>query len=426
MHHVIVGAGPAGVTAAEILRQNDPQARITLVADQAQPPYSRMAIPYYLIGQVGESGTYLRQDPSHFEKRRIDVVRRRVSGIDVRANSLILASGKRSAKSLWLKTEADRLAYDKLLLATGSHPITPPIPGLDLPCVHNCWTLEDAEQITRLASQNARVVLIGAGFIGCIILEALALRGVQLTVVEMGDRMVPRMMNEKAGNLIKTWCIEKGVQIHTSTRVESIERDGEGARLHLTHGEQLPADLVITATGVATNMEFLNGSDIETDRGILVDRHLRTSSPDIYAAGDCAQGLDFSTGQNSVHAIQPTAADHGRTAALNMLGNDVLYQGSVNMNVLDTLGLVSSSFGLWMGVETGDHVERYEPERYRYLNLQFDTDCLVGATSIGWTEHVGVLRGMIQTRVRLGAWKERLRNDPTRLAEAAIACTQLA
>jgi NAD(P)H-nitrite reductase large subunit len=242
----------------------------------------------------------------------------------------------------------------------------------------------------------------------------------------MGDRMVPRMMSEKAGNLIKKWCETKDVNVYTSTRVTAIEKGKDGAlKVALSTGKALAADLVISATGVKPNVEFLKGSGVETDHGVLVNDRFQTNVPEIYAAGDVAQGRDFSTGEYSVQAIQPTAVDHGRLAALNMAGHDVRHQGSVNMNVLDTMGLVSSSFGLWMGVEGGQSAELYEPEAFRYLNLQFQDDILIGAHSIGLTQHVGVLRGLIQTRLHLKGWKDRLMHDPTRIMEAYLGATQL-
>lgn len=269
---------------------------------------------------------------------------------------------------------------------------------------------------------------MGAGFIGCIVLEALAKRGVDLTVIEMEDRMVPRMMNQTSGNLIKRWCQEQGVRVHTSTRVESIEKrgllSGGGLRVHLDNGETLKANVVIAATGVKSNIQFLDDSGIETDQGILVNDHLQSSVSDIYAAGDVCQGRDFSTGEYTVQAIQPTAADHGRIAAMNMAGRDLKHQGCVNMNVLDTMGLISSSYGLWMGVDGGDSAELSDPDRYRYMSLQFQDDVLVGAQALGLTQHVGVLRGLIQTQLPLGKWKVRLMNDPTRIMEAYLGATQ--
>lgn len=189
MHHAIIGAGPAGVVAAESLRKPDPDAFTTLVGDEPEPPYSRMAIPYLLVDQIDERGTYLRKGEGHYERLRIEVKRARVSALDPKAKRLALEGG-------------GQLGYDRLLIATGSSPVIPPVPGIDRAGVHGCWTLEDARSIMRRARPGAKVVLLGAGFIGCIILEALACRGTELAVVEMQNRMVPRMMNETAGGLI--------------------------------------------------------------------------------------------------------------------------------------------------------------------------------------------------------------------------------
>ncbi|HKK15632.1 MAG TPA: NAD(P)/FAD-dependent oxidoreductase, partial [Gammaproteobacteria bacterium] len=318
MQHVIIGAGPAGVIAAETLRKIDPSSSVIIIGDEKEPPYSRMALPYYLIERIGEEGTYLRKHDQHFCQEGIDIIQDRVMKVDTKA------------KSLKLQNDGN-VSFDKLLIATGSHPIRPPIDGMDLPHVHSCWTLEDGRAIAAIAKPGANVVLMGAGFIGCIILEALAERGVNLTVIEMDDRMVPRMMNQIAGNLIKKWCQEKGVTVHTSTKVEAIEKAGSADKLkvRLSNGEALDADLVISATGVKSNIRFLEGSGIKTDEGILVNERLQSSHPDVYSAGDVCQGRDFSTGEYSVQAIQPTAADHGRIAAMNMSGRKTLHQGSV-------------------------------------------------------------------------------------------------
>lgn len=133
-----------------------------------------------------------------------------------------------------------------------------------MPGIHSCWTLEDGRNIVNRAQPGSNVVLMGAGFIGCIILEALALRKVNLTVIEMGDRMVPRMMDQTAGNMIKKWCQEKGVAVHTSTRVDAIEKgSGDSLKVKLDNGDVLDADLVISATGVAANIQFLEGSGLK-------------------------------------------------------------------------------------------------------------------------------------------------------------------
>ena len=368
-------------------------------------------LPYLLAEDIGESGTFLRRDAEHFTKQRIDVRVARVESVDSAASTVIFEGG-------------ERLSYDRLLIAAGSHTVKPPIDGMDLPGIENCWTLADARKIAERAKVDSRVVLMGAGFIGCIVLEALAARQVDLTVVEMADRMLPRMMDDTGADMIKRWCEGKGVTVLTDTAVSGIERDGDALRLRLNSGDSLPADLVVCATGVKPNIEFLEGSGIATDVGILVDTNLQTSVPGIYAAGDIAQAPDFSTGKQEVQAIQPTASEHGRIAARNMAGRLTPFGGSLSMNVLNTLGLVSSSFGLWMGVEGGERATATDKEGFKYLRLEFDGNYIVGALALGLTQHVGVIRGLIQTRVPLGDWKEKLLIDPHRVMAAYLEGTQ--
>jgi len=411
MKHIILGNGPAGVVAAETLRRAAPADDILLVGNEDAPPYSRMAIPYLLEGNIDEAGTYLRKADDHFDRLYIRQLRgRRAVAVNAEKHTVLFDDGHFEA-------------YDRLLIATGSHPVRPPIPGIDLPQVQTCWTLEDARAIAAHAQPDARVLQLGAGFIGCIIMEALVKRGVQLTVVEMGDRMVPRMMTPEAGSMIKRWVEKQGVRVVTRAGVERIE-NGEKSPLTVTlsTGEQLDCDLLIVAAGVAPNVAFLEGTPVHVANGILVDDTMQTSVPGIYAAGDVAEAPDLFSGRHLVAAIQPNAADQARIAALNMAGQAARMSGVLAINVLDSMGMISSSFGEWQGVAGGEGVERADEVRGRYISLQFDGDVLVGATAIGLTDHVGALRGLIQAKTRLGAWKERLLETPTRFVEAFIAC----
>lgn len=435
MKHLILGNGPAGVIAAEMLRKLDPKAMVTMIGCESEPPYSRMAIPYLLEGNIDETGTYLRKEANHFERLKITNKVGKAVAVSPSDKTVTLDDGS---------TES----YDKLLIATGSYPIRPPIPGIDLANVHTCWTLDDARSIARLAKEGKKVVQVGAGFIGCIILEALARNGVDLTVVELGDRMVPRMMTPKAGAMIKDWVQSKGVRVVTSAKVERIDRtvaggasilgaikglfsdagdasnDDEQMTVTLSTGETIDCDLVIMSAGVKPNIGFLEGSGIDIGNGILTDRNMCSSVPDIYAAGDVAEAPDLFSQTPMVSAIQPNAADQARIAAMNMASRSVPHAGVLAINVLDTLGLISSSFGQWEGVDGGVGVELAEPRYNRYISLQFKDDVLVGATSVGLTQHVGVLRGLIQSQTPLGEWKEILMDEPLRVMDAYLACAQ--
>jgi NAD(P)H-nitrite reductase large subunit len=417
MKHVILGNGPAGVIAAETIRHHCPDDEIVMLGSEPEPPYSRMAIPYLLMGNIQEDGTYLRKTQGHFKQLKVTEARGLATHVNSKDRSVTLSDGK-------------KLSYDRLLIATGSKPIRPEIPGIDLPGVHSCWTLEDARAIQKLAKPGSRVLQMGAGFIGCIILEALAARHVELTVVEMGPRMVPRMMTEGASALIKSWVESKGVAVHTSTRVEAITAgarkgvNGPSLKVSLSNGQSIEVDLIISATGVRPNIEFLKDTGIDINKGILVNHRMQSSLPNIFAAGDVTESIDFSTGERVVNAIQPNAAEQAKIAALNMCSAQAESQGALQMNVLDTLGLISSSFGHWQGVDGGDHVELIDQQKFKYLRLEFKEDVLIGATSCGLTEHVGVLRGLIQTRVSLGEWKEHLMQNPNKLMDAYLAKAQ--
>ena len=416
MRHVILGNGPAGVVAAEALRKLSPPDTVTLVGDEPGPPYSRMAIPYLLMGDIDEQGTWLRKEPGHFERMGIALKEGRAAAVDASKREVRLESG-------------EVLAWDRLLVATGSRPNRPPIPGIDLPGVHPCWTLADARAIAARVRKGSRVVQMGAGFIGCIILEALASRGVELVVVEMGDRMVPRMMPPRASEMIRAWCEREGVHVVTGARVAAIEQAGSALSVKLTDGQAWAADLVISATGVTPNTAFLEGSGVACDGGVLVDERMESSVKGIFAAGDVSRAPEFDTDRKIAYAIQPTAVEQARVAALNMAGREATFPRALEINVLDTLGLVSVSFGQWHGVphaQGGSWVEEMDRERFRYLRLEFKDDRLIGATSLGHTQHAGVVRGLIQGRVRLGGWRERLLANPSRLMEAYLARAQAA
>jgi NADPH-dependent 2,4-dienoyl-CoA reductase/sulfur reductase-like enzyme len=414
MRHVILGAGPAGVIAAETIRKLEPHDSIVIVGDEPEAPYSRMAIPYFLIGNIQEQGTHLRHGgQSHYALQRIDVKRARGVSVDAKGRSVTLSDGS-------------VLGYDRLLVATGSSPAKPPIPGVDSDGVHTCWTLADARAIAKRASPGSRVLQMGAGFIGCIIMESLAARGVKLTVVEMGDRMVPRMMGPTAGTMIKRWCEAKGVTVKTGTKVTAIE-GGAPLQVSMSSGDKQSFDLIINATGVKPNVGFLKDSGVKLDIGIVTDSCMQSSVPEIYAAGDCAQALDRPSGQYIVSAIQPNAADEARVAALNMIGRQTHLQRVPQINVLDTLGLISTSFGDWDGHPGGRHAEVTDTAANKHLSLQFggpNHDMIVGSNSIGWTDHVGVMRGLVEGRVSLGEWRDKLLADPTRIMDAYLARAQ--
>jgi NAD(P)H-nitrite reductase large subunit len=413
MKHVIIGAGAAGITAAEAIRAGDASSSITVLDGEGEVPYARMAIPYLLSRQIGEDGTRLRQDPDHYRKLRIDIARGQAVAVHPKASTVELADGR-------------HLPYDRLLIATGSVPSREAIEGIDLPGVHTCWTLADARAILAAVRPGTRVVQMGAGFVGCIIIQGLVARGAQLTILVRSGRMVSRMMPPTASAMIARWCEGHGVRVLGKTQAERVERNGQALKVTLTTGKILPADIYLSVVGVKPGIDFLAGSGVAIGNGILVDEHMRTNVPGIYAAGDVAESADCIYGKPQINAIQPNAVEQARIAAHNMAGGETRFVGSLAINVLDTMGLISCSFGQWQGEPGGggEGVELVDVANHRYLSLQFGGNHLIGATAIGRTEHVGALRGLIQGRLPLGEWKGRLLADPAQFMAAYLATSQ--
>ncbi len=426
-HHVIIGGGPAATNALETLREHDPQARITLVCDE--PAHSRMALPYWLSSQIPREHT-MTADDGYYDRLQIEArIGSRVTGIDHAAKQLSLANG-------------ESLGFDKLLVATGSSPTGLPVEGGELPGVQPLWTLDDtAGALSAVDGKSEpRVVLVGAGFIGFIVLNAMHKRGWRLAVVEREAQVLPRMLDAGAAGVVEAWLQSRGVAVHTGATVQAIRApNGEAKVVELDNGQRLEADLVIVATGVRPNLECVQGSGIEVDEGILVDEHMRTSLTDVYAAGDVAQGPVLFDEAKAIHAIQPTAIDHGRVAAANMAGRDVRYPGSLSMNVLDACGLQCASYGNW-GDARAEPMTIANPRDHVYRRLLWTGDEITGAIFIGRSNDLGMLtdvgmvKGIMQTRTRFGDWKAYLAENPfdirrpyvaTRVAEKLVGTTLL-
>ena len=406
---VIVGGGVAGIAAAETLRGLDTDCGIQLVGSES--PYSRMVLPYWMEGRIDEAAIETGA-ADYFEGRGIDArFGSAVARVDPAGKQLTLAGG-------------ETLDYDALLLATGSHAARAPIPGAEGRQVIALWTREDARAF--LEGSHREVVIVGAGFIASTILDAVVKQADKVHLVEVESRILPRMVDSAAAALVEAHLREKQVEIHVGVEVTSIEDAGARKRLLLSDGAAIDADVVILATGILPNLDFLEGSGIETELGVLVDGRMRSSEQGVYAAGDVAQGPVLHHEERRVHAIQPTAVDHGRVAAANMLGNDVVYEGSLLMNIVATQGLEMASFGLWAG--EGRETTVVSNERGRvYRKYVFEEDRLVGGILVGPTHalsgqnDVGMLKGLVQTGVSLGPWCDYLKQNPLDLRRVFVA-----
>ena len=411
--HIIIGGGPAATNCFEAIRQFDSEAKITLISDE--PAHSRMALPYWLAGQIPREHTHTADEKYLQQKGVSAIYGDRVTKVDPKKNSITLASGK-------------TLNYDNLLIATGASPLQPPIPGVDLPGVQTLWTLADTEQVLKTAgNKQPRVVLVGAGFIGFIMLNAMYKRGWKLAVVEREPFVLPRMLEKESAEFVQDWLKARDVAVHAGTTVQSITAADDGSKVvHLDNGGKIEADIVVIATGIKANIELIAGSGIKVDQGILVNDRMQTNFPNIYAAGDVAEGPALYSDQPAVHSIQPTAVDHGRVAGANMAGQDVHYPGSLLMNVVDVCGLHASRFG-----ELGDNAEATtisNPLDSIYRKFVWQEDQLIGAiflgrpNDMGMLTDVGMIKGILQTQTRLGKWKKYLVENPFDVRRVYIGC----
>jgi NAD(P)H-nitrite reductase large subunit len=401
--HLIIGGGPAAINAVETIRDLDGGASsITLVCDE--PAYSRMVLPYWLANRIPRQQVFTGDD-DYFGRLKVDRVAARVNRVDPRAKQVTLQDGR-------------ALPFDDLLIATGSSAVVPPIPGADLPGVLPLWTLAHTEAVLQATQgiERPEVLFVGAGFIGFIVLNAMYKRGWKLHVVEMAGHVLPRMLNEESARLVETWLQGKGVALHLRTTVKEIAAAGNRKRVTLANGATVECDLVIVATGIRPNVDLMQGSGIATDQAILVNDRMQTNFPHVYAAGDVAQGPDMLGDRPAVHAIQPTAVDHGRVAGANMAGRETRYPGSLLMNILDACGLQCVSFGRWG--EAAEAMTIRNPDRPVYRRLLWTGDRITGAVFVGPANEVGMLndvgmvKGIIQTQTPLGEWKEFLHENP--------------
>jgi NAD(P)H-nitrite reductase large subunit len=410
--HLVIGGGTAGMNAMRTIREEEREpSEITLVS--AEKPYSRMVLPYYLDRSIAESHVYTATAAQLATWKVKTLLGRRATALDVKANACTLDDGS-------------RVEYDDCLIATGSSAVRAPVPGADGRAVHSFWTLEEARGVLAAVAPGRHVVMVGAGFISFTILNSILALGARLTVVELAPRILPRMVDATGAELVEGWLKAHGVTVRTNAKLTKIEDARDRKRLKFAVGPDLVADVVIMATGIRTNLDWLQGSGVDVKQGVVVDDHLRSSVPNVYAAGDVAQGRDLISGEGAVHAIEPTAQEHGRVVGANMAGKDVRYRGSLIINIVEVCHLDAASFGAWDDPKA-EAISGLKQDRNAYRKLLFRGERLTGAIIIGrssdiWTTNdVGMLKGLVQTGQPLGRYKEYLRRNPFDVKLAFIA-----
>ncbi len=393
--HVIIGNSYCAVAAIEAIREAGDNSRVTVVTDEPYIAYSRPLISYYLSGKVAEDKMFYRNE-SFYQENSVDLILSDAAiSLEPAKKEIELASGK-------------RIAYDNLLISTGGKPFVPPMKGLEAKNIFTFTTWGDAKGLKDLAKKGSKAVVIGGGLIGLKASEGLNNIGAEVTIVELGERLLALALDETSGDMVSRRLAEAGIKAITSHTVTEILADKEGCvrGVLLDDGRELACEILVIAIGVRPNVEPFKESGLAIDRGIVVDEYMRTNLDGVYAAGDVVQAYDSLNDRPSVIAIVPLAFEQGRIAGLNMAGIKRPYKGGMIMNSVEVYGLPVMTMGLTLGGEG------YESSAYNeggiYRKLIFEGDKLVGAILVGDVRYGGVLTSFIRAKKDISKIKDHL------------------
>jgi NAD(P)H-nitrite reductase large subunit len=406
MRVVIIGTGPAGITAAETIRQLEPRATLVALSAEPFPAYSPPAMAdHFLTGR--RETLFWKGDAA----RRLGIDERRdtsVVAIDTDNQEVLLDGG-------------DHLGYDRLLIASGSR-LHAPLQGADHPRVYDFKSLRRASQlIERVRSKEATSALIvGAGLIGIELALLLSELEVATTLLEQEPFVMARLLEHDSASIVEKAIQAKGVTLRTSTEALAFEEVSSKMGVRLASGEVLSADLCIAATGVKPHTEFLEGSSIASRWGIRVDDRQRTSVRGVFAAGDVAEAADWLTGERYVHAIFPNAVAQGRVAGANLLGADLAYEGAQAMNSLKHLGVPVIAMGTTKEPETV--LRRQDEKGLRSVYLRDGR--IIGAQLAGDVHPAGIYHSLMLRRANVEHLGERLVDPHFAMASLIFGATR--
>jgi phenylglyoxylate dehydrogenase epsilon subunit len=412
MHHtkyLIIGSSHAGLSALDAIRLQDKEGSLTLLSQESCLPYSPTILPYVLSGQTRPEKVFLRSQQSLDALAILFKQGTKVVKVDGKGRQVTLLSG-------------EKIGYEKLLLATGAAPKLPPVQGLESASYHVLRTLEDALSLRSKIRKGATAVVLGAGLIGLHAAENLAKGGMKAVVVEALSQVLPGYFDEEASQMIHQAFSDNGVKILLNEKVSRVEGAGGEAVLSLASGGSLSAGLIVVATGVQPRVEHLGGSGAEVDQGILVDERMRTNVDGIWAAGDVAQARGFFEPSKILNATLPNAVEQGRIAGMDMVDDPALkvYPGAVSLNTYTFFGHRAFSVGMVRNKE-GCQVEKVAvPANFKYQQLVFRKDQLVGASGINSELDPGVMYQLIRRKAYLGDVKARFCAAPVDISRVMM------
>lgn len=380
---LVVGAGIAGVTAVESFRKHAPDAQVVLLSAEQELPYYRLNLTRFLAGDCTESELPIHEQ-AWYDENLIELR----TGAEI--DEILPESGEVRLKN------GERMAYDRLILAAGAHPFIPPFQGVKKSGVLALRTLANARAILDRVQPEMKCICIGGGLLGLETAGALAARGAAVTMLEGHDWLMPRQLNRRAGEILLSHVERLGITVLRNARTKEILGSEQVSGVLLQDGRSIPADLVIIATGVRPNSHLGRRLELEVDKGVVVDHYLRTSLPNIYAAGDVAEHNGVLYGSWAAAQFQ------GSIAGMNAAGLKVEFGGVSRSNTLKVLGVDLVSIGRFVPEDGSCTVLESESEE-AYCRLVFQDGRLIGAVLVGDASVAGPVKKHIEQETDFSA-----------------------
>ncbi len=388
MRYVIIGNSAAGRAAASAIRSRDTTGEVIVLSDEAHPAYYRALMPFFIDDRIGEALMFQDEaDAPADVDIRLGI---RAEEIDPERKVVNFAGGA-------------HLSYDRLLIATGSSALRLSLPSMKGPDVHVLRCFADAQAIKAQAERSTRALVVGGGRVGMKTAMALRRRGMEVTVIEQSDRIVPLQFDPTAANLVGKQVEAFGIQLLLNeTAQEVTRRNGRLRGVLLTDGREVEADLLVVAVGVKPNAALARDADLEVNRGIVVDKFLRTDAADIYAAGDVAETSDITSGERILPATWTSAVEMGRVAGQNMAGGRTEYAGTLAvLNSFLLAGVPTVAVGLTEPPDDQGYDVYADLRGENYRKLVVKDEQLVGVLMVGDLEGAGLYTALIKARSKL-------------------------